>query len=79
MTNPTSLAGLYRKLWSAGDAGTEIVLNLRRDGEDIDVNVETGSRYSFLENAQTIEHITGKAASNGVCLPIKHTRPMIGF
>ena len=45
----TSLAGLYRKLWSAGDAGTKIVLNLRRDGEDIDVTVKTDSRYSFLE------------------------------
>ncbi len=45
----TSLSGLYRKLWSAGDAGTEIVLNLRRNGEDIDVTVETDSRYSFLE------------------------------
>ena len=44
-----SLAGLYHKLWSAGDAGTKIVLNLRRDGEDIDVTVETDSRYSFLE------------------------------
>ena len=45
----TSLAGFYRKLWSTGDAGTKIVLNLRRDGEDIDVTVETNSRYSFLE------------------------------
>jgi len=44
-----SLPELYRKLWSVGDAGTNIILNLRRDGEDIDVTVETDSRYSFIE------------------------------
>jgi len=44
-----SLPEFYRKLWSTGEAGTKIILNLRRDGEDIDVNVETDSRYSFME------------------------------
>ena len=45
----TSLSVFYRKLWSAGEAGTTIVLNLRRDGEDFDLTVESNSRYSFME------------------------------
>jgi len=36
-------------LWSLGDAGVEITLNLRRDGEDIDIIVTSDSRYSFME------------------------------
>ena len=52
------------------------MLNLRRDGEDIDVTVETDSRITSWKNALTIEHPAGKAALNGVCVPVKHTSPM---
>ncbi len=44
-----SLPAMYRLLWSLGDAGVEITLNLRRDGEDIDIIVTSDSRYSFME------------------------------
>jgi|TARA_B100000315_G_scaffold257580_1_gene306843 S1-C subfamily serine protease len=44
-----SLPAMYRLLWSLGDAGVEITLNLRRDGEDIDIVVISDSRYSFME------------------------------
>jgi len=45
----TSLAEMYRTLWSLGEAGMDIVLNLRRDGEDVDVTVHSESRYRFME------------------------------
>ena len=43
------LADMYRLIWSLGAAGTEVILNLRRDGEDIDISVTSDSRYSFME------------------------------
>ena len=45
----TSLPDMYRLLWSLGPAGVEVTLNLRRDGEDIDIVVASDSRYSFME------------------------------
>jgi S1-C subfamily serine protease len=44
-----NLPDMYRLLWSLGPAGAEITLNLRRDGEAIDIIVNSGSRYSFME------------------------------
>jgi len=44
-----TLPELYRKLWSVGEAGVDVTLNLRRDGEDIDVTITSDSRYSFME------------------------------
>jgi S1-C subfamily serine protease len=43
------LTEMYRVLWSLGDAGTELVLNLRRDGESLDLPITSDSRYSFME------------------------------
>ena len=43
-----SLADLYRKLWSLGDAGVTVSLNLHRDGEDISIAVKSDSRYSLV-------------------------------
>jgi hypothetical protein len=40
---------MYKELWSAGEAGADIILNLRRDGEDIDITVHSESRYRFME------------------------------
>ena len=31
-----------------GEAGAEVVINLRRDGEDIDISVTSQSRYTFM-------------------------------
>ena len=44
-----SLPAMYRLLWSLGPAGTDITLNLRRDGEDIDIVITSDSRYSFMD------------------------------
>jgi S1-C subfamily serine protease len=43
----STLADMYRRIWSQGGAGTPIMLNLRRDGDPIDVTVESASRYDF--------------------------------
>jgi S1-C subfamily serine protease len=45
----TNLPDMYRFLWSLGPAGTEITLNIHRDGEDIDIVVITDSRYRFMD------------------------------
>jgi len=45
-----TLAAMYRKIWSLGEAGVEVVFNLRRDGEDIDISVTSDSRYRFMSN-----------------------------
>ena len=44
-----SLPEMYQKIWATGEAGVEVLLNLRRDGEDFDVAVTSDSRYSFME------------------------------
>ena len=48
-TPVSTLAEMYRQLWSQGEAGVDVLLNLRRDGEDIDVTVHSESRYRFME------------------------------
>ena len=45
----SSLADMYRMIWNSGEAGTEILINLRRDGEDIDISVVSQSRYTFMD------------------------------
>jgi S1-C subfamily serine protease len=47
--NLTNLPDMYRFIWSLGPAGTEITLNLRRDGGNIDIIVITDSRYRFMD------------------------------
>ena len=39
---------MYRKLWSLGDAGITVMLNIKRDGEDMDVSVKSDSRYNLM-------------------------------
>ncbi len=43
------LSEMYHLIWSLGPAGAEVLLNLRRDGEDIDISVTSDSRYSFMD------------------------------
>ena len=43
-----SLSDMYRKLWSLGDAGVTVILNLNRDGEDVDIKVKSDSRYNMI-------------------------------
>lgn len=42
------LAGLWRKLWSAGPAGSPVTLRLGRDGSRLSVRVTSADRSSFL-------------------------------
>lgn len=43
-----SLPDMYRKLWSLGDAGVTVILNLNRDGEDLEIKVKSDSRYNMI-------------------------------
>jgi S1-C subfamily serine protease len=42
-----SLAGLWRKVWAAGPAGSEVVLQVRRDNETLTVRVLSVDRMQF--------------------------------
>ena len=44
-----SLADFYRKVWSSGEAGTEIPMRIVRDGRDTWLRVKTADRNSFLK------------------------------
>lgn len=43
-----TLSEMYRAVWSQGGAGTDIVLDIRRDGESLTITVESGNRYDFV-------------------------------
>jgi S1-C subfamily serine protease len=45
----TGLADFYRKVWASGPAGTEIPIEVVRDGRTIWVRVKTADRASFLK------------------------------
>ena len=44
------LAGMFRNIWSSGEAGVEIPLTLQRDGELIDITVKSVSRAARLKS-----------------------------
>lgn len=44
----SELAGLWRKLWSAGPAGSTVLLRVGRDSGDVAIRVKTADRTSFL-------------------------------
>jgi S1-C subfamily serine protease len=46
--NVSTLAELYRKVWSLGDAGVEVPLTLYREGLTFDVGVNSSDRTKFL-------------------------------
>jgi S1-C subfamily serine protease len=46
--NITTLAELYRKVWSLGEAGVEVPLTLYREGLTFDVRVNSSDRTKFL-------------------------------
>ena len=46
--NISSLAGLYRKVWSLGQAGVEVPMTLYREGVTFDVRVNSSDRAKFL-------------------------------
>jgi S1-C subfamily serine protease len=45
----STLAELYRKVWSLGAAGVEVPLTLHRDGVTFDVRVNSSDRAKFLK------------------------------
>ena len=45
----TGLAGLFRKIWSMGEAGVEVPLTVSRDGNPLDIRVPSGDRNRFLK------------------------------
>ena len=48
--NAESLADLFRKVWSTGDAGVDVPLTLLRDGKTVEVVVKSADRHSFLKS-----------------------------
>ncbi len=47
-TTVSDLAGLWRKVWASGEAGTAVKLRLGRDDGDVSVRVKSADRTSFL-------------------------------
>jgi S1-C subfamily serine protease len=45
-----SLAGLWRKVWAGGPAGTEIVLRVGRDKETLTVRIQSADRTRFYKS-----------------------------
>jgi S1-C subfamily serine protease len=45
----STLADLYRAVWSLGDAGVEVPLTLHRDGVTFDVRLKSSDRAKFLK------------------------------
>jgi S1-C subfamily serine protease len=48
-TNADSLADLFRKIWSMGEAGVDIPLTMLREGKTFEVTVKSADRHSFLK------------------------------
>src|ERR1700758_2263075 len=44
-----SLAGLWRKVWAGGSAGSEVVLQVARDNETLTVRVLSADRTRFYK------------------------------
>jgi S1-C subfamily serine protease len=45
----TSLAGMYRRIWSLGPAGVEVPLVVYREGRTLQIRVPSGDRSRFLK------------------------------
>jgi S1-C subfamily serine protease len=46
----SGLAGLFRKIWSMGEAGVEVPMKVERDGKPIELRVPSGDRNQFLKS-----------------------------
>jgi S1-C subfamily serine protease len=44
-----NLAGLFRRIWSLGEAGVEVPITVNRKGRMIDVRVQSADRRNFLK------------------------------
>ncbi len=45
----TGLAGLFRKIWSLGDAGVPVPMTVHRDGRPLDITVQSGDQTRFYK------------------------------
>ncbi len=45
----TTLSEMYKKIWSLGEAGIDIILNINRDGLDFDILIKTDDRYNYMD------------------------------
>jgi S1-C subfamily serine protease len=43
------LAGFFRRIWAQGQAGVEIPLTIYRDGETMQLRIQSGERSRFLK------------------------------
>jgi S1-C subfamily serine protease len=48
-TEVSDLAGLFRRIWSLGNAGVEVPLTVYRDGRTFDLKVPSADRRKFLK------------------------------
>ena len=48
-----TLADLYRKVWSAGDAGVTVSLGILRDDAMLNISVTTADRSSFMKQPRS--------------------------
>ena len=48
-TEVSSLADLFRRIWSLGDAGVEVPLMVYRDGRTMELRIMSGDRNRFLK------------------------------
>src|SRR5947209_14139368 len=46
----TDLAGLFRRIWSLGDAGVEVPMTIYRDGQQMQLRVASADRRLFLKS-----------------------------
>ena len=48
-TEVSDLAGLFRRIWSLGNAGVEVPLTIYRDGRTFELRVPSADRRQFLK------------------------------
>lgn len=48
----SDLALMFRRIWAMGPAGTDIPLNLQREDDQLEVHVQSVSRYDMLKSPQ---------------------------
>jgi S1-C subfamily serine protease len=46
----TDRAGLFRRIWSLGDAGVEVPLTIYREGQAMEMRVASADRRRFLKS-----------------------------
>ena len=45
----TSLAEMYKKIWSLGLAGIDITINIKWDGLDPNILIKTDNGYNYMD------------------------------